>query len=86
VEVRRPPNLMVKIPANAESLPAVARALALSLVDGAHRPGPANGRQGPPLRAVVLILPDAAHRACRPSSGVAVRPGANDALHQRAHW
>jgi hypothetical protein len=28
----------------------------------------------------------AAHRACKPSSGVAVRPGANDALHQRAHW
>jgi hypothetical protein len=36
MEVRRPPNLMVKIPVNAESLPAVARALALSLVDGAH--------------------------------------------------
>jgi hypothetical protein len=86
VEVRRPPNLMVKIPVNAERLPAVARALALSLVDGAHDRVQRMAGQGPPPRAVVLILPGAAHRACRPSSGVAVRPGANDALHQRAHW
>jgi hypothetical protein len=63
VEVRRPPNLMVKIPANAESLPAVAQALALSLVDGAHDRVQRMAGQGPPLGAGVLILPGAAHRA-----------------------
>jgi hypothetical protein len=54
---------MVKIPANAESLPAVAQALALSLVDGAHDRVQRMAGQGPPLGAGVLILPGAAHRA-----------------------
>jgi hypothetical protein len=77
---------MGKTPANAESLPTLARALALSLMDGAHDRDQRMAGHGPPLGAVVLILPGAAHRACRPSSGVAARAGANDALHQRAHW
>jgi hypothetical protein len=50
------------------------------------RPGPAKAGQGPLLGAGVLILPGTVHRACRPSGGVTVRPGTNDALHQRAHW
>lgn len=57
-----------------------------SLVGEAERPGPAGAGPSSPLGAEMLILLGGAHRACKLLSGAGVWAGADDALHQRAHW